>query len=229
MALLPYCTFLAGEAELPRTGIEDRVVLKLDLDGLLVIYSDLGTHDFGGEKFKGAALRFHEVVYEVFEQRAVIPFRFPTFLTEKELRDHLRKESEHYLGFLHTHTDDVQMEVRLWRDDTARPKPAGGTEYMMRLLEHHMLREQAAREVQDLSAHLVREWREDESREEIRLFALISRKHVGGFRERLAERVVDQGHIHTRVTGPWPATEFFPGSARRMPHNVVSITGGDKP
>jgi hypothetical protein len=225
--LLPYCVFLANLAKVPRTGVEDRRVHQLDLAGLSVIHSDLGTNEIAGDKFKAAALRFHEVVHAVFEQRAVIPFRFPTLLTPEELRDHLHKESEDYLKFLRAHPDDVQIEVRLWRVEAERPKPAGGTEYMMRLSEHLMLLQSAARKVQRASAHLVREWKNDEDHETFRLFALISRKHTDDFRERLAA-TVQRADVHMRVTGPWPATEFFPGSARGVSH-VASLTGGDKP
>jgi len=171
--LLPYCVFLTDLAEVPPTGVEDRLVHQLDLAGLSVIYSDLGTNEIAGDKFKAAALRFHQVVHAVFEQRAVIPFRFPTLLSQEELRDHLHKESEHYLKFLRTHADDVQTEVRLWRVEAGRPKPAGGTEYMMRLSEHLMLLQSAASEVQRISAHLVREWKNDESHDTLRMIALV--------------------------------------------------------
>jgi hypothetical protein len=226
--LLPYCVFLTDLADVPQTGVEDRLVDQLDLAGLSVIYSDLGTNEVAGDKFEAAALKFHDMVHAVFEQRAVIPFRFPTLLAQEELRDHLQKESEHYLEFLRTHADDVQMEVRLWRVEAGRPKPAGGTEYMMRLSEHLMLLQSAACEVQRITAHLVREWKNDEGHDTVRLFALISRKHTDDFRARIAE-TIQRADIHMRVTGPWPATEFFPGSARRTSHNVASLTGGDRP
>ena len=223
MPLLPYCVFLSSSGHFPGTGVEDRSVLRLDLDGLSVIYSDLGTNEIVGNNLKTAALRFHEIVQAVFEQRAVIPFRFPTLLTEEELRDHVEKESQQYLKFLRTHADDVQMEIRLWRVDADRPKPAGGTEYMAQLLEHHMLLQHASRKAQRVSEHLVLEWKRNENRDSIRLFALIWRKHANDFREALAEMMAQRAHIRMRVTGPWPATEFFPKSARSAPENFLSL------
>lgn len=246
MPLLPYSVFLADNAELPRTGVEDRVVHRLDLDDLTVIYSELGTDEISRNNFKEAAFGFHEVVHAVFEQRAVIPFRFPTFLTEAELRNHLDKESQQYANFLRAHAHDVQMEIRIYRTEVprnamdeaksllddlqtvARSKPANGTEYMMRLLELKMPLQNTAREVQRISEHLVHEWKTDESRDAIRLFALIPRKDIDNFRDRLSQRVVERADTHMRVTGPWPATDFFPGSARPLPHNVVSIRGEEK-
>lgn len=228
MPLLPYCILVSEAIELPKTGIQDRNVLRLDVLALSVIYSDLGTEEIVGDQFQPAALQFHDVVCAVFERRAVIPFRFPTFLTKEELREHVAKESEQYLSFLRRHSEDVQMEVRLWRVDTAQPKPASGTEYMMRLTEHLMLLQSAAHEVQRISGHGVREWKNDEGRDAIRLFALMPRRHIREFREKLTD-VVHKANIGMRVTGPWPATEFFPGSATRVPRDVVSIAGGDKP
>jgi hypothetical protein len=228
MPLLPYCVFLSDSIELPKTGVRDRDLLRLDVPGLSVIYSDLAAGEIVGDQFQAAALQFHDVVRAVFERRAVIPFRFPTFLTKEELREHVTKESEEYLNFLSKHSEDAQMEVRLWRVDTAQAKPSSGTEYMMRLSEHLMLLQSAAHDVQGISGHVVRAWKSDESREAIRLFALMQRRDIHEFREKLTN-AVHRANIGMRVTGPWPATEFFPGSATRVPRNVVSIAGGDKP
>jgi len=244
--LLPYCVFLGEAYQIPQVGVQDCDVLGLEVGGLSVIYSNLGKEQIAGDRFKTAALKFHEVVHRVFEHRAVIPFRFPTFLTEEKLRDHVHQESTHYSSFLRAHADDVQMEIRIWRaevprtlEDEARSlpddvrtrersNPAGGTEYMMRLLELQKLLQQAAREVQRIAEHLVHEWKTEESRNSIRVFALVPRKHIDEFRNRLSPSVVEPDLTHMRVTGPWPAMQFFPGKSIPMPHNVLSITRGEK-
>ena len=245
MPLLPYCVFLSDSNELPRTGVQDRDLVRLDVDRLSVIYSDLGKEEIAGDRFKIAALKFHEVVHAVFEQRAVIPFRFPTFIIQEELRGHVHKELEPYANFLRVHADDVQMEVRIWRtevprtvmeearsfvDDVetaAQSNPAGGTEYMKRLLELQKPLRQAAREVQRISEHLVYEWKTEESRDWVRVFALIPRKHIDDFRGKVSQRVLEPARTHMRVTGPWPATQFFPGTSAPIPHNVVTLTRGE--
>jgi len=241
MPLLPYCVFLAAPSEVPTAGVENRVVRHLDLAGLSVIYSDLETNEIAGDKFQPAALKFHEVIDRVFQQRAVIPFRFPTFLSEVTLRDHLEKDSEQYLNFLRAHAEHVQMEIRIWRAEVPGPvrssrddaksaapsKPIGGTEYMKRLLELQMPLQLAAREVQRISEPLVHEWKTDEGRDWIRVFALVPRKHVDDLRHRLSPSLVEPRRTHMRVTGPWPATQFFARSSTPIPHNVLSITRGE--
>ena len=229
MPQLPYCVFLADSNELPQTGVMDRPVQRFDRAGLSIIYSELGMEEIAGDKFQAAALAFHEVVQAVFAQRGVIPFRFPTFLSEDELRSHLRKESQPYLNFLRAHAEDVQMEVRLWLPNAVQAPPAeSGREYLQRAAERMMHMTGASHYVQHISKEIVREWKSQESRDTHRLFALIPRSRIADFRETFREKPRPT-NVSMRVTGPWPATEFFAGTVSRTQHNVVSITSGETP
>ena len=230
MALVPYCIFLTDEVEVPPTGIQGSLVSLLTEDDLSVTYSEISEpQQLSGDHLQGAALDFHNTVHAIFAHRAVIPFRFPTLLNERELRQHLRSQAVPYRNFLREHANEVQMEVRLWPFNSARPKPAtSGTEYMERLVadEARMLTWGA------IPSGLpgARDWRTRRSRDLIRLFALVDRKYLEEFRTKIKERF-PAGNIRMRVSGPWPATEFLPASehSAAAPPKVSSITRGEKP
>jgi hypothetical protein len=230
MALVPYCIFLTAEVEVPPTGIQGSLVSLLTEDELSVTYSEIAEpQQLSGDRLQGAALDFHNTVHAIFAHRAVIPFRFPTLLSERELREHLRSQAVPYRNFLGEHANEVQMEVRLWPFNSARPQPGtSGTEYMLGL---------AADEARILCLSEiprglpgVREWRTRRSRDLVRLFALVDRKHLEEFRTKAKERF-PAGNIRMRVSGPWPATEFLPVSehSAAAPPKVSSITRGEKP
>ena len=227
MALLPYCVFLPPPDALPNTGIQDRPIRSLENAGLVTTYSELEPQNISGERLQAAALKFHDVLHAVFDRQAVVPFRFPTFLSERELRDHLGKESRHYLDFLREHAYDVQMEVRLWRPSTGQGKAGSGTEYLTRAAKQVMHLRDASHHVQHVAADIARQWKSDDTRDMVRLFALVPRAHVDDFRDRFKDRP-RPANVSMRVTGPWPATEFFAGSTTRMAHNVLNITPGEK-
>jgi hypothetical protein len=227
MALLPYCVFLPHANAIPNTGIQNAPIQSLERAGLVAIYSELEPQNIPGDQFQAAALRFHEVVHAVFERQAVVPFRFPTFLAESRLHEHIDKESKGYLNFLRKHAEDVQMEVRLWIPEALQVKVGSGTEYIQ-LLANRMTHLKGASEyVQRISEEIVQKWKSNESRDAIRLFALIPRSRISDFRERFTEKP-RPANVAMRVTGPWPASEFFSGSASRVPHNVLSITRGEQ-
>ena len=227
MALLPYCIFLPHANAIPNMGIQNVPIQSLESAGLVAIYSELDPQTISGDQFQAAALRFHDVVHAVFERCAVIPFRFPTFLAEGQFREHVDKESKRYLSFLRKHADDVQMEVRLWIPNPSQMKPGSGTEFMQRIANHMTHLKSASDYVQHIAVDIVREWKSDDSRDAIRLFALIPRSRISDFRERFTEKP-RPANVAMRVTGPWPASEFFAGSLSGMPHNVLSITRGEK-
>jgi hypothetical protein len=229
MELVPYCIFL-DEVEVPSTGLLGSPVLRLTENELSVTYSEIAEPEqFSGDRLQGAALDFHNTVHAIFAHRAVIPFRFPTLLSERELREHLRSQAVPYRNFLREHANEVQMEIRLWPFNSARPKPATtGTEYMERLVAHEARRLPLRDSLSGLPG--VREVKRLSSRDLTRLFALVDRQQVEEFRTKAKERF-SAGSIRMRVSGPWPATEFLPRSehSAAAPRKITSITRGEKP
>jgi hypothetical protein len=205
MPLLPYCVLLTKAlGKLPAKGIRDAEIQTKHVGELASLYSEVEKSRIALATFQQAALEFHRVVHGVFDYAAVIPFRFPTWLSEEELEDHLKKESAHYHAFLTHHADQVQMELRLTHlSGNASQKPAStGTEHLRARAAqlHHF--EQSAEELKTLLSAEVVDWRERDLQEGKRLYALVERSDVVNFRERLSQQKV-------RWSGPWPATEFL--------------------
>lgn len=205
MALLPYCVLLKSALRsVPENGVRGSGVQSLQYGGLSVLYSTLEKNDISAGSFRESALEFHNAVHAVFADAAVIPFRFPTWLSAAELSQHLETEALRYETFLTQHADDVQMELRFKVEDDGVPKEPTqtGTEHLrLRAAQLHKM-DQAAAEYKQLLFDEVSEWRERDIPDGKRLFALVPRTRVPAFREKLSGRRV-------RCTGPWPATEFF--------------------
>lgn len=227
MSQVLYCVFLAGKTELPETGILKRPVQALESLGIVALHSELNRQEIAGDQVQAAALKFHEVVHAVFNHQAVVPFRFPTLLKETELRKHLSKESARYLTFLHRYAEDVQMEVRLWIPKTLQRKPGSGTEYMERAITRWTDLMSASDYVQRIAKGLVSAWKSYGSGDAVRVFAMVARSRIKDFRELFIHNP-RPANVAMRVTGPWPAAEFFAGTSTPIPDNVVSITRGEK-
>jgi hypothetical protein len=212
MALLPYCIFLGqSEPSVPSRGVQGSAVHVLAKGELSANYSELQQTEFTGVDLQQAALEYHQVVHTIFEAQAVVPFRFPTWLTPEALGEHLDQQAEVYSRFLRQHAHDVQMEIRISAGTTATGAPSG-TEYLRARSGTAQRLQTAAEALKAGVADIVADWRERPLPDGLRLFALLDRKSVSDFRERLgaAEGLTPV----SRVTGPWPATEFLPQPAQ---------------
>ena len=205
MPILPYCVLLTKVlGELPATGLLDERVQTETHGELAVVFSELEKSRITSQNFQQAALEFHRVVHSLFEHAAVIPFRFPTWLSAGELRAHVETESTRYQAFLTGHQDHVQMEMRVTQSSAgASERPAAsGTEHLrIRAAQLHKL-ERAVEELKYLLSAEVLAWRQRDTPEGKRLYALVERRHVPSFREKLSNHAM-------RCSGPWPATEFL--------------------
>lgn len=200
--LLLYCMAEAdAQGDLPPRGVRGAKVESLTRGGLACCFSRY--EEFGGgsaDALKQDALDFHWAINHVFQQRAVIPFRFPTLLTETSaLEAFLEEHASGYLADLQRLRGLVQMEVRL-------PPPVAeavaattsGTAYMKAKFD-------AAQKVVELESRVKsaapgREWRQRAGR----YFVLIPRGDEAQFREKIAAL----GEASLRVSGPWPPSEF---------------------
>lgn len=202
MLILPYCVLLTNSADkLPSKGVRDAAVHARNACSLTFLYSEMEPTEIASNTFQQSALQFHYVVQTVFADEAVIPFRFPTWLSEEEMTTHLEQESERYESFLTQHAKHVQMEFRVVMQSEQRIASSGTEHLRMRADRLREVRK-AAEELRRHVAADVVDWKERDIQEGKRLFALMERSHVARFRERLCER-----GIH--ATGPWPATEFL--------------------
>ena len=206
MTILPYCVVLGDTAgHLPATGILNSKLNEFAEAGLTAVYSQIEKFDISVTNFQQAALEFHNVVHAMFAHTAVVPFRFPTWLSEAELQRHLRSESARYQRFLNQHANHVQMEARIRLEQSSQgAASSSGTEHLRtRAAQIRKLRDMAEHTKQAVAAEAI-EWRERETPDGLRLYALVDRGKLASFREKLSQ--ADSG---VRVSGPWPATEFL--------------------
>jgi Gas vesicle synthesis protein GvpL/GvpF len=217
MPVIPYCILLQYRSpSVPVTGIGDSHIQKLSEGELVALYSELEKVDISPKSLQSAALEFHRVVRTVFEQVAVVPFRFPTWLTQPELIKHLQEESQRYRAFLTSHANHVQMEARVAfaASNSTKIAATSGTAHLRaRAAEARRLRG-TAEILRNLLASEVVEWRERETPAGLRLYALVDRSHTADFRERLSRQ---EHEINVRWSGPWPATEFLESPRRSEP------------
>jgi len=152
---------------------------------------------------------FTEVLQRIFAQTVIIPFRFPTVVeSEAVLKRFVESRSAEYGGALHRLRDKVQMDVRI----TAKPDgPDGSTQSGRNYLQRKRARYQEAQSVQEefrrISHSVAGEWNQRDTASGVRGFALVDRTSLPIFLEKIA-RVRTPAGISTRVTGPWPPSEF---------------------
>jgi len=215
MPVLPYCILLRDSAtSIPEIGVLKSSIHQVSEGVLLAIYSELLRGAISAKTFQPAALEFHKVVHAIFDKAAVVPFRFPTWLTAAELSRHLQQQSQGYTRFLTEHSEHAQMELRLTASTNSPTSSTSGTAHLRaRAAESRQLRNTAEALKNLLSAEVI-DWRERDSPQGSRLYALVDRANITDFRERLSSREHD---ISVRWSGPWPATEFLESPRRSAP------------
>ena len=203
MPLLAYCILLDDQpVNFAVEGLLGSKIERISQSGLIALCSNLDRNSISPANFQQAAVEFHRVVQAAFAQKAVVPFRFPTWLSAEEMKAHLHKESSRYSEFLVRHADHVQMEARIvGRLVSSAPATSGAEHLRARAAQLRAVKEQT-REIKNLVENEAIEWRERETPDGMRLYALVSKSMVEEFREKL-----NRASVH--MSGPWPATEFF--------------------
>jgi hypothetical protein len=203
---------LEGPPEIPKVGVQGAAVHCGSAAGLTVLYSALPSRQLSPDTVPRAALEFWEVIRRVLEQRAVIPFRFPTWVSKTELREHLKEHREAYSTFLRQFAEYVQIDIRVTPRrvaEKASRDPASGTEYMIRLQKWKRWVSTLPGTFEQITHIKARSWHHRDEGNVLRLFALVERNSAAEFSERLTE-FCDLADANIRVSGPWPATEFLP-------------------
>lgn len=220
MPVLAYCLSETRPVEFSGKGVGDLPVENLEHNGVRCYFSRSDSRDqILGPPAKQMALQFHKVIAEIFDEVAVIPFRFPTILEdEPELRAYLVEQGTSQKESLRRLREFVQMEIHLLHKSsssnfgeptqTERTSETTGTQYLR-------ARQAKQRELADLGMDLrrsaekfIREWRERPSAQGLRCVALIERRAVNNFKDCLANARVS-ADLSVRISGPWPASEFL--------------------
>ena len=209
MPLLPYCMVEEGPAiSAPAHGVQSASVETISVPGLRAFYSQMESLVSDAATLKQSALEFHNVVSSLFQQTTVLPFRFPTLLADiEELASHLMANAELYRQDLKRLRGMAQMEVRI-TTGAGEVNVASGTEYLRSRRARQAALRSMALEVRTQSQHLLSDWRERETKNGWRCYALINTSAANKFEEMVRCLNAPAG-VQFGVSGPWPPTEFI--------------------
>jgi hypothetical protein len=144
----------------------------------------------------------------LFSECPIIPFRFPTVLENQDkLRKHLDERAGEYKNLMHRFATSVQMDVFLAHTTALSTNPSGAVYLRERQERNHAL-EQFATELRTHAEPLVKDWRQRTVSNALRCFALLERKHVEEFNEKMKMLAVPSA-LGARLSGPWPVAEFL--------------------
>jgi len=213
MAVLAYCiTETQPEITAPRKGVRGTAIETIRIQALQCFASQFDPQDLVGKApIQEAALDFNRVLQELLQQIAIIPFRFPTILTdETALSQFLTEHQEEYRQALHRLRNCVQMEIQLKRTSTqpSAISPKSGTEYLRGRQSQHQYIDSIVTRFRVAAGPLAKEWRHRETSTGIRCFALVCRNDVQAFFRQM-KGVSAPADSEPRITGPWPASEFL--------------------
>ena len=192
-----------------QAGVAGLPVSTLEYSGLGVFYSENVTSDIWlRAPLRTSAEEFHRVQRELFSKVPIIPFRFPTILeSEDKLRVHLDQRADEYKNLLLRFATSAQMDVFLTHTSALSAHPSGAS-YLRERQERNHAMEQFASELRKHAEPLVKDWRQRTVSNGLRCFALLERKHVQEFNEKMKMLAVPSA-LGARVSGPWPVAEFL--------------------
>jgi Gas vesicle synthesis protein GvpL/GvpF len=213
MAVLAYCiTETQPEITAPTTGVRGTAIETIRVQDLQCLASQFDPQDLVGKApIQESALDFNRVLQGVLQQIAIIPFRFPTILTdETALSQFLTEHQAEYRQTLHRLRNCVQMEIQLKQTSTQPPatSPKSGAEYLRSRQVQHQYIDSIVTHFRESTGTLAKEWRHRETSTGIRCFALVDRSDVQAFLRQMKSVSVPI-ESEARVTGPWPASEFL--------------------
>jgi hypothetical protein len=214
MPVLAYCiTETQPEIRVPQAGVRGTAIEIVCVEDLQCFASQFDPQDVVGKApIQEAALDFNRVLQDLLQQVAIIPFRFPTILTdETALSQFLTEHRAEYREALLRLRNCVQMEILLKMQTSANSQassPKSGAEYLRGRQAQHQYAENIVARFREAAEPLVKQWRHRETAAGIRCFALVDRSDAPAFL-RQAKGVSVPTESEPRVTGPWPASEFL--------------------
>jgi Gas vesicle synthesis protein GvpL/GvpF len=210
MSFLIYCvTETSASNSLAHAGVGSLLVETVEHNGLRCFVSE--SKSVSPKDIRDDALIFHRVLKDIFQLAAIIPFRFPTILSDhSEVIAHLTEHSKEYTSALSRLRDLVQMELSIQFKESGPDTPAklSGTEYLRHIQARRAKLEMVGQEFRQLGAGLIKAWRQRDSTHAIRCFALIDRTGVKDFQREIGNIPI-HSELTARLSGPWPATQFL--------------------
>lgn len=186
----------------PPTGVSGARLLHSDEQSIACWYSETQSVQSSAQ---ADVLAFHGVVHAFFQRGGVIPFRFPTTLPDAAaLQTWLAANAAEVKRELERLGPMVQMEVNLANPATGTA--GSGREYLESRRDAQRSLTERAQQARDAVADLAPEWRQRETRDGLRCYALVPRGREQEFVARISALA---GGVTARVTGPWPPAEFL--------------------
>jgi hypothetical protein len=211
MPLLAYCVVEAAAAlDQPSAGVGGAAVEPWQEDRLRCFFSRFqSTEQFSRLPAMEAALAFHHVLHALFQQAALISFRYPTLLEDEQaLRDELRRHAPAYQEALSRLRHMVQMEVHIGESQSPpAQKPASGREYLLQRQAGAAGCAAAVEQIRAAAGSTVTEWRQRPIGQGMRCYALLPRHAIPAFQQ--AVQGLCRSLPQTRLSGPWPPAEFL--------------------
>ena len=212
MPVLAYCiTELEPRINVPATGVQGSAIKSLQESGLRCFVSNY-CDEPSTKPVRELALTFSRVLQNIFGQIAIIPFCFPTLLSdEAELSAFVREHAALYREDLSRLRDAVQMEVQVnfpQADPKTGPTEQSGKDYMRTRQLRHQKLDAALQEFRRAGQSYIQDWSQRDAATGIRSFALVPRAAVASFLDTMRRATVPPV-LNARVTGPWPATAFL--------------------
>lgn len=211
MPLLAYCVVEAAAAlDPPPAGVGGSALEELLETGLRCFFARFpSTEHFSRLPAVEAALAFHHVLHALFQQAALISFRYPTLLEDEQaLRQELRRRAAAYQEALSRLRHMVQMEVHIGESQSQpAEKPASGREYLLQRQAGAAGCAAAVEQIRAAAGSNVVEWRQRPVGQGMRCYALLPRQAVPAFQQ--AVLALCRSFPQTRLSGPWPPAEFL--------------------
>lgn len=207
---LAYCAFChRSELSLPAAGVTAAEVRMMEAGELRLLWSEVAW-PFAPERMQKSALEFHDVVFHLLKQTAVIPFRLlSVFEDERTLAAFAAVHAEAFLQDLERLKDCVQMECVVYpAPGRTQANNSSGAAYLREKAGLLQAQEQHVAAVKEILSELAREIRVREGKNGVRVFALMERGKELLFRATVEQVAVPEA-LSRRVSGPWPAAEFL--------------------
>ena len=210
MPVLAYCIAEAqSNISIPNAGVRGAPIARVLAGPLQGFVSEFDRSVVKRLSIREAAMEFHRTIQELFRQVAVLPFRFPTVLaTEQEILVHMSKHAGEYASTLSRLRNSVQMEIRIGNNARDGEPAESGAKYLQEKQHDRARLKASAADFRQASEPWLKQWRQREVSHGLHCYLLIPREAVEQFLIRI-KKIVLPDNQSARVSGPWPATEFF--------------------
>jgi hypothetical protein len=218
MSLLLYCVAKPGDLlNVSPSGVADIPLSRLDYSDLAIFFSQSSASEpWLRTPLRASALQFHRVLLDIFKSTAIIPFRFPTILEDRNaLTEHIDHHADEYDALLQKFANKAQLELRVSFASTDTLGSGSGTEFLRERQKRQKALEKFSAALELTTNAAGAEWRARRLSSGFRGFVLLERRQAAEFKHAVADIPVPL-ELDARLSGPWPVTEFLELSSEQL-------------